>query len=111
MGERYSANIVITLNSKGNGNGSLPGPRIGYKLSIDGGTVTTQGAGTPSLTLYNTVAAVGQLLVTLQCGAQNNISGDGGTVLYPGEFVLASAEGGAPNGTLNVKLSGTLERF
>jgi len=107
----YADACSITLDAKGNGTGSLLGPRVGWLLRILGGTVNSQGAGNPSLTIHDTVASNGLVLAVLQVGASNNISGDGGTVLYPGQFPLVVVTGGIVGGRITVRLTGTLERF
>ena len=109
--DRYTSNTTISIAQNGKGSGTLAGPPIGFSLTVTGGTVRSTGAGNPTLTIYSTVESAGLVIAALQVAAINNISGDGLTVLYPGEFPLIVVEGGNRGGQVSVTLTGYLERF
>lgn len=108
---RWTSNVTITIGTNGRGTGQLAGPPVGYTLTVTGGTVRSKGAGGPTMTIYSTVEADGLVIAALQVAAINNISGDGQTILYPGEFPLIVIEGGNRAGLVSVTLTGYLEMY
>lgn len=105
---RWTGYAQITIDGNGNGTGLIIGPRVGYALELTGGTVRGNAAGAASLALYQNIEAEGTLLVALQVGSLNNLSGDGKTYLHGGESVVCRVTGGAKGGTVSIVLTGDL---